>query len=161
MLGSFFIFATFILSFTGALSSSAQSQYNFRFNSAAILVVFALAGGIIGNYVTSILAGKGRVNIENIIIGTIAGGIMVGGLADVIDSIGACIFIGFLAGAFSGLMGTLVTPKMNHHGIIDSQGLLGPVLVVAILACFVVYPSILSQFYIRRSILTPRGVGYV
>lgn len=125
-------------------------QDAYRKNSSAILVAFGLATGILGNYVTSILAGKGRANIESIIIGTIAGGIMVGGLADVIDSIGACLFLGFIAGAISGIFGTVVTPKMNGNGIVDSQGLLGPILVVAFLACFVVHPSILSQFYIRR-----------
>ena len=85
---------------------------------------------------------------------------MVGGLADVIDSIGACLFIGFLAGAFSGLFGTVVTPKINQNGIVDSQGLLGPILVVAFLACFVVHPSILNQFFIRNETLTPRGLGF-
>lgn len=112
--------------------------------------MFGLSAGILGNYVTSILAGKGKVNLEGVIISTITGGIMVGGLADVIDSIGACLFIGFLAGCFSGLFNTLVTPKMNATSIMDSQGMLGPILVVAFLASFVVHPSILSQFHIRN-----------
>ena len=63
MLGSFLIFATFIFSFTGALSRNAETERNYRFNSAAILVSFGLAAGILGNYVTSILTGKGRVNV--------------------------------------------------------------------------------------------------
>lgn len=115
---------------------------------------------MLGNFVTSIFTGKGRANIEGIIIGTITGGIMVGGLADVIESIGACLFLGFIAGAISGIFGTIVTPRMNANGIVDSQGLLGPVLVVAFLASFVLHPSILSQFFIRKSTLTPRGLGH-
>lgn len=96
------------------------------------------------------MAGKGKVNLEGVAISTITGGIMVGGLADVIESIGACLFIGFLAGCFSGLFNTLVTPKMNAKFVTDSQGLLGPILVVAFLASFVVHPSVLNQFYIRN-----------
>lgn len=160
LLGSFFIFATFILSYTGLLSLSNSAYRYFRFNSAAILVTFGLAGGILGNYVVSILTGKGRANLNSIIIGTFTGGIMVGGLADVIENIGACIFIGFLAGGFAGLFGTLVTPSMNKKGIVDSQGMLGPILIVSILACFVVHPSVLHQFFIRNSTLVPRGTGY-
>jgi hypothetical protein len=62
-------------------TSSAQS---FRFNSQAILVMFGLASGILGNFAAQLLIGQGRANYEGIIIGTITGGIMVGGLADVI-----------------------------------------------------------------------------
>ena len=121
--------------------------------------MFGLSAGVLGNYVTSLFLGKGKVNLEGVIIGTITGGIMVGGLADVIDSIGASLFIGFLAGCFSGIFNTLVTPKMNATGIVDSQGMLGPILVVAFLASFVVHPSVLSQFFIRSDTLTNRGTN--
>lgn len=46
--------------------------------------MFGLIGGILGNYCLSFLLGKGKMNIESIVIGTISGGIMVGGLADII-----------------------------------------------------------------------------
>lgn len=85
---------------------------------------------------------------------------MVGGLADVIQNIGACLFIGWIAGIIGGLFMHLVTPKMNAKAVIDSQGMLGPILVVAFIACFVIHPSVLSQFYVRNYFFTPRGVGY-
>lgn len=160
LLGSFFIFATFIMSYTDTITVTIDTVDSFRVNSSAILVCFGLAGGILGNFVVSILVGKGRASLNSIIIGTFAGGIMVGGLADVIENIGASIFIGFLAGCFAGLFGTLVTPRMNQRGIVDSQGLLGPILIVAFLASLVVHPSVLNQFFIRSSTLVPRGTGY-
>lgn len=52
----------------------------------------------------------------------------------------------------------LVNPKVNQNGMIDSQGLLGPILVVSVVASFIIHPSILSQFYIRNSTL--RGLGH-
>lgn len=159
LIGSFFLFATFILNYTGILTGLAGASQYFRFNSGAILVMFGLVAGIIGNFASSIILGRGRMNIESIIISTITGGIMVGGLADVIDSIGACLFIGFIAGIIVGAFITLVTPRMNAKSIIDSQGLLGPILVVAFVACVVIHPNVLSQFYNRRDFLTVRGVG--
>lgn len=70
------------------------------------------------------------------------------------------MFIGFIAGIIAAVFANLVTPRMNAKSIIDSQGLLGPILVVSIIACFVIHPSILSQFYIRNYFFTPRAVGY-
>lgn len=139
------------------MTGLATGPQNFRFNSGAILVMFGLTAGIIGNFAISLLVGKGRMLLESIIMGTISGGIMVGGLADVIESIGASLFIGFIAGVIAGLFMNLVTPRMNAKSVMDSQGLLGPILVVAFVACVVIHPSILSQFYIRR--FTLRGVG--
>lgn len=54
----------------------------------------------------------------------------------------------------------IITPKINAKSIVDSQGLLGPILVVAFLASFIIHPSILHQFFVRRDFYTPRGVGY-
>lgn len=54
----------------------------------------------------------------------------------------------------------LVNPKVNQNGMIDSQGLLGSILVVSVVASFIIHPSILSQFYIRNSTLTLRGLGH-
>lgn len=84
LLGALFIFATFIVSYTGILSGTNGSPKYFRFNAGAILVMFGLIAGIVGNYVGSFLVGKGKMHIESIVMGTISGGIMVGGLADVV-----------------------------------------------------------------------------
>lgn len=75
---------------------------------------------------------------------------MVGGLADMIDNIGAVLFIAFIAGAISGAFSQIINNKINHNSIIDSHGLLGPILVVSLIAGFIIYPSILSQFFIRK-----------
>lgn len=40
---------------------------------------------------------------------------MVGGLADVIENIGACLFIGFIAGAIAALFAHLVNPIINAN----------------------------------------------
>ena len=84
MLGSLFLFATFCLSYTGVLTGLVGTPYYFRFNSQTILVMFGLASGILGNFCISLLIGKGKMNLQSIVMGTLSGGIMVGGLADVI-----------------------------------------------------------------------------
>jgi len=122
-------------------------------------VSFGLAGGIIGNFASSLLAGRGKISIQNVIMGTISGGIFVGGLADIIENIGVSTFLGFIAGAIAGLFLTLVTPRMNAKSVVDSQGLLGPILIIAFLASFVIHPSILSQYYIRRDSFILRSTG--
>lgn len=111
--------------------------------------MFGVSSGVLGHYVTAILAGKGKVNLEGVIISVFTGGIMVGGLCDVMENIGATLFIAFIAGAVSGVFTTIITPKMNEKLIIDSQGLLGPILVVSLIACIIIHPSILSQLDIR------------
>jgi hypothetical protein len=45
--------------------------------------MFGVASGVIGNYVAQLLIARGQANIEGIIMGTVSGGIIVGGLADV------------------------------------------------------------------------------
>jgi hypothetical protein len=160
LLGAFFLFATFVTSFTSVITGRINSpQENFRLNAGAIHVSFGLAGGIIGNFAASLLAGKGKFSIQNVIIGIISGGIFVGGLADVIENIGVSTFLGFIAGIIAGLFLTLVTPKINSSSIVDEQGLLGPVLVTSFLASFVIHPSILSQYYIRRDSMNVRAIG--
>jgi hypothetical protein len=58
---------TGILTFPNQISFSFdqafQSQLNFRFNSGAILVIFGLIAGIIGNYVGSLLFGIGKMQV--------------------------------------------------------------------------------------------------
>ena len=154
------MFATFVNSFTSVITGSINSaQENFRINSGSIHVSFGLAGGIIGNYAASLLAGKGKFSIQNIIMGIISGGIFVGGLADILENIGVSIFLGFIAGIIAGLFLTFVTPKINNNSIIDGQGLLGPILVTSFLASFVIHPSILSQHHIRRDSMYVRAIG--
>jgi len=98
-------------------------------------------------------------SIQNVVMGTISGGIFVGGLADIIENIGVSTFLGFIAGVIAGLFLTLVTPRINRKSIIDSQGLLGPILIISFLASFVIHPSILSQYYIRRDSFVLRSTG--
>jgi Na+/H+-dicarboxylate symporter len=82
---------------------------------------------------------------------------MVGGLADMIDNIGAVLFIAFIAGVISGVFSQFIYNKINRNSIIDSHGLLGPILVVSLIASFIIHPSILSQLFIRNQ--TIRGTG--
>lgn len=55
-----------------------------------------------------------------------------------------------MAGVVSGLSSNFITPKINSTHIIDSQGILGPIVIVSILACFVVHPSVISALYNRN-----------
>jgi len=63
LLGAFFLFSTFILSYTSILTGIDGAPRYFRFNGGAILVAFGLIAGIAGNYVVSLLIGKGKMNI--------------------------------------------------------------------------------------------------
>lgn len=84
---------------------------------------------------------------------------MVGGLCDVIESIGACLFLGFIGGVISGIWMSVVTPKINGSSIVDCFGMVGPVLIVSLLASIIVHPSILHVFYVKRGTLTLRSTG--
>lgn len=79
-----FLFGTFCLSYTSILTGTAGIPENFRYNSGALLIMFGLIGGILGNFSVSFILGKGVMNVESIIMGTISGGIINGGLVDVI-----------------------------------------------------------------------------
>lgn len=84
LLGSLFLFGTFCLSYTSILTGTSGSPENFRYNSGALLIMFGLIGGILGNFSISFILGKGVMNVESIIMGTISGGIINGGLVDVV-----------------------------------------------------------------------------
>lgn len=79
ILGSFFIFATFCLSYTDIIYG-ATNTLNYISNSGFLLTTLGLSAGVLGHYAISILTGSGRPHIEGIIIGTISGGIMVGAI---------------------------------------------------------------------------------
>lgn len=144
--GSFFLFAAFITSNTGIIDGINF----FRLNSGATMVIFSLVGGVIGNFVGAVFTGKGILDARIMNEGMIAGGIVAGVLAGEFNNLGIAILIGFGAGVFSGIFTQVVRPKMNRNSIIDSQGIVGSVVISSIFAAFCLAPSMLNQLYIRR-----------
>lgn len=80
----------------------------FRFNAGPLNIMFALVNAIIGNYIGCAISGKGKISLESITIGTLAGGILIGALAEAIQNIGAAMTIGLGGGLFLGIFMTKV-----------------------------------------------------
>ena len=145
-IGSLFIFGSFITSFTGIIEG--RNQY--RLNSGALLMSFGTVAGIIGNFVGSVFTGNGYFSPRIFSVGLISGGIISGILAGEYDNIGIASMLGFFGGLISAVFNNKVRPKMNKEYVVDSQGLLGSIFVVAFFGAFVVAPCMLNQFYKRR-----------
>ena len=145
-IGSLFIFGSFICSFTGVI----EGLNAFRFNSGSLMMAFGIVAGVIGSFVGSIFTGKGYFSPRIFSVGLISGGIMTGILAGEYNNIGFASFLGFIGGLISAVFNNVVRPKINKKAIIDSQGILGSIVVVSFIGAFVVAPSMLNQFY-RRS----------
>ena len=113
------------------------------------MMAFGIVAGIIGSFVGSIIAGKGYLSPRIFSIGLISGGIMSGVLAGEYNNLGISSMLGLIGGFIAGLFSTSVRSKINRNNIIDSQGVLGPVVVVCLVAAYIVAPCMLHQFYIR------------
>ncbi len=72
---------------------------------------------------------------------------MIGAAAGYIENIGACIFLGFIAGFITAIIRNTVVKKMNKSSIIDSQGFILPILIVTFLGGFFAIPCILLRHY--------------
>lgn len=72
---------------------------------------------------------------------------MIGAGAGYIENIGACTFLGFVAGFITAIVMNTVVPRMNSSNIVDSQGFIIPILIVTFLGGFFAFPCILLRHF--------------
>lgn len=113
------------------------------------MMAFGIVAGVIGSFIGSLIAGKGFLSARVFSVGLISGGIMSGVLAGEYNNIGISSMLGLIGGLIAGLFSSSIRAKINKNKIIDSQGILGTIVVVSLIAAYVVAPAMLNQFYIR------------
>lgn len=105
-----------------------------------------MTAGVFGCYGISLILKKGKVGYTESIAGVLSGGIGVSVVAGFLDNIGASVAIGALTGIVAGFWLSIVTPKLNHHIVVDSTGAIGWLLLPAFLAGSVIAPITVASF---------------
>lgn len=108
---------------------------------------FAIIGSVIGTFIGSALSGKGFVGYKEVLVGTITGGIMMGGAAPALMNIGISIAVGLVGGIISGLTMNVIEKRINKSNLYDSLGLFGPFFISAFLGSVVIPIMTLHIYY--------------
>lgn len=153
LIGTGFIFACF--PFTGILYPNSNNIY--RITEGPLSIYFALTASVICTYISSAIFGKLKVGVRESLVGVLSGGVTIAVVAGAINNIGACIAIGAFSGFVSGFWLRIVHPRLNLTRSVDHLGILGPILVCAILGGLGLSPA-LYQSYKKLSI-TASGLG--
>lgn len=148
-MGTAFIFATFVFASNNFYQASGNSA-----STSRLAIVFALTGSVIGTYVGSALAGKGKVGYKEALVGTVSGGVVIASTSAILDNIGIIIMIGFVASFICGIYMRTVHLKVNKEFTYDALGLFGPFLIASFLGSFVVTPAVLAYYY-NNSVIFP------
>eukprot|EP00178_Gracilaria_changii_P004355 TRINITY_DN16893_c0_g1_i1.p1 TRINITY_DN16893_c0_g1~~TRINITY_DN16893_c0_g1_i1.p1 ORF type:complete len:139 (-),score=6.71 TRINITY_DN16893_c0_g1_i1:290-706(-) len=106
--GTAFIFATFIFATNNFFASNSPGT-----STSRLAVIFCLTGSVVGTYVGSALAGKGKVGFKEALVGTITGGVTIASVAGILDNIGIIIMVGFVVAFICGIYMRTVHLKIN------------------------------------------------
>lgn len=148
-IGTAFIFATFVFGSNNFYQAVGNSS-----STSRLAIIFALTGSVIGTYVGSALAGKGKVGYKEALVGTITGGVVISSTASIVHNIGIIIMIGAVASFICGIYMRTLHLKINKEFTYDALGLFGPFLIASFLGSFVVTPSVLS-YYLNLKVIVP------
>lgn len=106
-----------------------------------------MSASIISNIWVSVLL-KGRIGLKEVLVGSISGAIMYGGIAGLNANLGATLTIGLISGIISALFYYKVEERINKNYIYDTLG--GTiVLIVSFLGTFAVSPIIIQSYASR------------
>ena len=97
-------------------------------------------------YVVSAAVGGFKVGVREALVGVLGGVASIGGIASYINNIGACLAIGAVAGIVSGLWLRLVYHKVNEQRTYDPFGLIGALLINAVLGTFFFAPIVFAAY---------------
>ncbi len=131
--GTGFIFATFVFSYTNVLSYESSNKNYQRFS-----MFFGLCGSVLGTYCGSAFSNKGMVGYKDALIGTIVGGVAVGSAAPIVSNPGIAIVIGSGSGFLSGLLNSRISSLINRNYMYDVLGLFVPFLISSLIGSLVV-----------------------
>lgn len=148
LIGTGFIFACF--PFTGVLFPSGTNFY--RYTEGPMNIYFALTASVICTYISSAIFGRLKVGVRESLVGVLGGGVSIAVVAGTINNIGACIAIGAFAGFVSGFWLRIVHPRLNRVNSVDHLGIIGPILVNAIIGGLVISPAMYKIYYDRGTI---------
>ena len=84
-------------------------------------------------------------------LGTIAGGVMIGSLSGLMSNMAISVSCGLFAGFLSAFWYSIVHPRLNKTSVFDSHGVLGAFWLVSIFGSIVLAPALL-QNYINHQI---------
>lgn len=143
LIGTGFIFACF--PFTGIIFPSTGNSV-LRQTEGPMNIYFALTASVICTYISSAIFGKLKVGVRESLVGVLGGGVSIAVVAGTINNIGACIAIGAFAGFVSGFWLRIVHPRINRTHSVDHLGIIGPILINAILGGLVISPA-MYQIY--------------
>lgn len=122
---------------------------NGRYNVGILNVYFAQAAAILVSISISLLLGKQRIGIHQVIVSTLSGAITVAAFATIETNIGIFLLLGGLGGALTAIWMTLFHLKINKNSIIDSLGLIGAVLLPSFMAAIIITP-IFYRVYVDK-----------
>lgn len=151
-IGTAFLWATFMFTYNDVIVYSAFGENLTRFN-----IIWGLTASVLGTYSGSALAGRGRVGFKEALVGTITGGIVMGGAAPVLDNIGINLMIAFLTGLISGVYMRTLHPRINKNNIYDTLGLFGPFLISAFIGSIIIAPSTIIWYHNHN--ITKNGIA--
>jgi ammonium transporter Rh len=100
-------------------SATARDEGQVR---AVINTYLAIASSCVSTYVVSLFVGRGRLNMIHVQNATLAGGVAVGAIADMVIQPYGAMVIGTLAGVLSTMGFHYMTPLLNHRILHDTCG---------------------------------------
>jgi ammonium transporter Rh len=116
MIGTLFLWC-FWPSFNAALASTQVEVYMAVLNS-----YFSIIGSCLGAYCISVLMHKGKINMDQILNATLAGGVVMGAGADLLHKGYIAYIVGFLVGVLSALLFSHSASFLRKIGIYDVAG---------------------------------------
>jgi ammonium transporter Rh len=118
MVGTLFLWC-FWPSFNGALANSPA-----EIHMATLNTYFSMIGSVCSAYVTSILLGRGKFTMSQILNATLAGGVVMGSSADILHDGWAAYLVGNLIGIISTMLFNYGPKLLDKCGIHDVAGVL-------------------------------------
>lgn len=121
--------------------NAAQTTTALGMNLAVINTYLGLMASVLGTLVTTIMFYNGKFNLDQMANATLAGGVIMGSGADIIQSGFVANFVGFLGGAVSTFLFQNSPSVLQSHGLHDVAGIFNLHCVPGILG------GLLSIFY--------------
>ena len=139
MIGTGFAFAAF--PFSGWYGVNLFGYYEQALNT-----YFAMTASVIITYWSSAAFGGLKIGVRESLVGILSGGIIISAVSGYVNNIGACIAVGSFAGLISGWWLRRIHPSINQNHCYDHLGLVGPILINAVLGATFVAPILMAAF---------------